>query len=243
MSKKKITKKNDTTFYPIFQECSEFTLDSFWKDIFIKCSKNKFPSNMTFDAKNSLVLVKKDKKIMHYPLAGLKSTDIFVKMLSIFKELGIHSTKEIQNYIDSVKDKNINSTTTEWKKIRPKRAREILLLEFIKRVSKERKLTQRKTRELTSVIFVSSQLGEITSSDIVLRKGEIKNIRNLKISSNNIKIEKKKTNTKQKKSEDTLTLLCDDVVDKTLSDSEDLSASSSFYSYYDKFLKTTFKET
>lgn len=215
MSKKRVVKR-ETIFFPIFEECSKFTFDTYWKSIFINCSKNKFPLNITYDASRNALFIKKDRVILQYPLTGLSSTEIFTKMISIFKTMGNHSTKEIQSYISVLKRKNTNCTT-EWKKIRPKRVRENLLFNFIKRESKKHKLTQRETRRLTSVVFVGYQLGEIIHSDIVLKNGEIEKIKCLVIDKERIKIKKKAKTTKRYESVQ--------------------SNYGNFFSYYDKFLK------
>lgn len=229
-SKRKNTKKYETTFFPLFEECSKYTLDTHWKKIFIDCSQNKFPTNITYDSVNNSLFVRDNQKnsSIQYPLNGLTETEVFSKMLEIFKSLGMYSTREIRNYL--IQSKKKEEIPTEWKKVRPKKAREILLVNFIKNKSEQFELSPRETKKLTSVIFVGLQLGEIKHTDIILKNGVIKRIVSLVIEEtpddeHTIYIEIPKSDKKEK------------------TQTQKISNTSKFYTHYEKFLKDSFSNT
>lgn len=177
MSRKKNIDCN-TIFFPLFEKCTKFTLDTYWQKVFLDCSKNRFPVNMSYDSSNNDLFVRENGKTIRHPLSGLTETDVFLKMMEVFRTMGIHSTREIKNYIDSLEKEE--EAPNSWTKVKPKKAREGLLLNFIKRKSLELKLSKQETKKLTSVIMVGLQLGEIKCSNIHI-DGEIKDIDCVKI--------------------------------------------------------------
>ena len=182
MSRKKTTDCN-TVFFPLFEQCNKYTLDTYWKKVFSDCSRNRFPVGMSYDSSNNDLFVRDNGKTIRHPLSGLGETDIFRQMMAIFKGMGIHSTREIKNYIDDLeKEEDIPDS---WAKVKPKKAREGLLLNFIRRKSTELGLSKQETRRLTSVILVGLQLGEIKGSNIHIN-GDIEDIDCVKIEKGDI---------------------------------------------------------
>ena len=56
---------SQTIIYPLFAECQSYTLDNFWKDVFLGCACNKFPRGMRYDSQTDTATVKTHATINH----------------------------------------------------------------------------------------------------------------------------------------------------------------------------------
>lgn len=157
--------------YPYFEECSKYTLDEFWKNIFILCAQNKFPrgakydnTTMTISAKNAGTLTLTENPRDNYNAI----VEYFRNILNLF------SPKDIQIKKSEVQTK-IN-LDCEWKQLKPRSIRDTLLIKY---VCDQTNLDIKEKRQLHRTIKLGFQFKELSSDDVDYENGTIRNIRNL----------------------------------------------------------------
>lgn len=167
-----------TTIFPIFEKCKNYTLDLFWKEMFIECSKNKFPKGMTYDSEKNVVILENEE----FELPD-DSKELFSLMMRLFKkELKIISSRDIKINkveLDEIKRLRQAQLNVEWKKIKPKAYRDQLIIEFVVRRMRELSLSAKEARELFSKIQTGISFKQIIPEDILYSEGEIKDISSL----------------------------------------------------------------
>lgn len=166
---------SQSIIYPIFRECSQYTLDSYWKDIFEGCAVNKFPKGMRYNSEKGEVFVKTDAKkpweIISLPIKNSTTLDIYHAMMTIFKDnLQLRSTREIsfdEDTLEEIKKKWKTKMDGGWKD-RPKQSRDDEKLRYVSHLREKYTLTPKETRQLTATINVGIQFKQILSTDIVI---------------------------------------------------------------------------
>lgn len=179
-----------TVIHHIFEECKNYTLDSYWKSIFSDCARNKFPDGIArYDASKNVLYLKKAgagrKKI--YEVVSIPkgdSVDIFKAMMKIFREmLGMMSAKDSQ-----VSNVEMDSTgkkhgkvmiDCEWKKIRPRYLKDQLLLRYASELQVKHGLSAAEVKNLNSVISIGFKFKQFSSDDVEYADGKIYDIRGL----------------------------------------------------------------
>ena len=154
--------------FPIFLECKEWTLDPYWQEVFINCSMGKFPKGLRMSKDGSLILFNgKTREIIS--LDG-EPLDVFKTMIKIFKEkMGLISDRDIvkqKKEISILKEKLKEGYEGTWKQIKPKKTRNILLLNFVIDCKKEYNLTQKEAEKLMSLIRLGFIFKTISSDSI-----------------------------------------------------------------------------
>ena len=129
---------SDSVIYPVFLECTTYTLDEYWKRIFTDCSRNKFPSGLMFDGK--VLYISSSCEKVDLPSIP---RNIYVLLMKIFRsDLGLVSTRDI----NVVAPKTIvDISDVEWKKL-PKNVKASLKNKYIKRLEKKYSLNQKEVK-------------------------------------------------------------------------------------------------
>lgn len=169
--------------YPIFAQCAKYTLDPFWKEIFMNYSMGKFPKNVKYDG---------DKHSLHIKLQKNTNWEIFVlpkdeialyKFLKLHmqKNLNIYSTRDIQARTNAPNVSNPQEKVECWKQIRSKNQKDILIINYVIAMRKLYKLSQSEYKQLFSLINLGIQIKSISSDDIKYNPSEkkIENIENI----------------------------------------------------------------
>jgi hypothetical protein len=106
----------------LFIECSTYTLDIFWIDIFINCSKESFPKGIKYNKNDNSISITKTKEIIK--INNISSNELFSKLMYIFINILLINSPNV----DMNKQKEYNKMCkitkkddeTLWKKIKPK---------------------------------------------------------------------------------------------------------------------------
>ena len=146
--------------HPCFQECQYFTLDQFWKDIFILCSCNKFPRGIRYDPSLKTLFVRTPgvggKTRLEVISLPDEPEEIYKVLMKIFKEkLGIFSSLDLK--IKREELKNIQSQKKidldcEWKKIKPRAIKDQLIINYVSELKNEHNLTIKESKLLLAKI-------------------------------------------------------------------------------------------
>lgn len=155
-------------FYPIFDRCSRYTFDGFWKDIFTGMANGKFPDGIKYDFDtNSLIF---NDEVFVLPKT---ESDTFVEVKNILQtKLHVYSTRDIFNLDDNSESDEENS----WKKIRSKSEKDAILLNFVIETFGE--INNSDIRKILSKLCLAIQFKDISSDDIFIEDNKIKEIKN-----------------------------------------------------------------
>lgn len=170
--------------FRIFADCSLYTLDPYWKDIFLDCSRNKFPKGILYNPKKHELYVRTSATTKaKVVVLSQDSKDTFKIMMDVFKRiLGMHSTRDLQFQHDEIenaaKSKAIN-LNCEWKDIKKKYIRKQLIINYVIKLRDTYKLSQADVKILMSCINLGFQFHDLSPKDVVYRQGEIKKINKL----------------------------------------------------------------
>jgi hypothetical protein len=153
-----------------FIECGMYTLDPFWKEKFSDLANDKFPKGLEYDAENRrfIVALSKKKEIIKLPDGIPESFQTIVEILKtkFGFEAGI--------------DKVAPAKQVEFKNVRPKQAKDMLIINYTLQLKDRYKLTIPEFADLISTIQLGFQFKSVTSKDVVCKAGKIVNIKGLK---------------------------------------------------------------
>jgi hypothetical protein len=163
--------------YPVFLECCEFTIDSFWDNIFEDLSYGKTPYG-TYINKNFLCCSYKNKEFS-YKIERKESKILYDDIYNLLtKKLGILSHKEkIKKRVDFHNtESRIKEFRQEWGNIRKKNIKDLLVERYVIDMKNKHSLSIKQSKYLLSVIFIAIVFKVITSKDIEYSNGKIQNI-------------------------------------------------------------------
>jgi hypothetical protein len=170
--------------HPLFAECSQYTLDPFWKEKFENFSFNKFPNGVRYDAQHQNLILKlpgKKTEVVALPYEDIPRT--FQIIMGVLKEkLGLMSNRDIKINKEALKEDKQNNTTDldcEWKKIKPRGLKDQLMSDYILYLRSKYSLTSAETRQLTSVIQLGFQFKAFSQDDVIFKRGKVKGIQGL----------------------------------------------------------------
>lgn len=178
--KKKYEKK---ILYPYFIECSNYTLDDYWKQIFVDLAKCKNPKHVYYNDKNKLVIIKivNDVKIQ-YELKGNPNED-FIELKKHFQSyLHLRSStdkQDIRSKMKDIRDKIDDSYDVEWKGIRKKNVKEAILRSYLLQLKEKHKLSNIELKQLIKTINIGFCFSWINDNTIVYIDKQIEDITNL----------------------------------------------------------------
>ena len=170
----------NTIVYPIFSECTRYTSDDFWKNVFEnlsmgKCPKSIYISNNTIYSSNkrkgfSFLIPNDNSKTPKEVFNELR--DLLIENTSICSVTDVSMKRE---EIRKKQDDEITDKTT-WSDIKRKNTREIFLVKFVVRMKKKYKLDWYATRHLYSMIQVAFICKTQTSKDVNFKNKRIESI-------------------------------------------------------------------
>jgi len=163
----------------LFDECSLYTYDEYWQEIFSSCGRNKFPKGLSYNKVNRVIYIRQGKLRETIPLP-LVPAEIFTTMMILFRKLGLKSpTDKFQTKLTiTAAQPSINILDREWKNI-PRHLKEILFSKFVKKMSTFHNLSLKEKQLLFSFIELHINLKNIVPSDIKYNNKEILSINEL----------------------------------------------------------------
>lgn len=163
----------------LFDECSLYTYDEYWQEIFSSCGRNKFPKGLSYNKVNRVIYIRQGKLRETIPLP-LIPAEIFTTMMILFRKLGLKSpTDKFQTKLDIITAQpSINILDREWKNI-PRHLKEILFSKFIKKMSTLHNLSLKEKQLMFSFIELHINLKNIVPSDIKYTNNEILSINDI----------------------------------------------------------------
>jgi len=163
----------------LFDECSLYTYDEYWQEIFSSCGRNKFPKGLSYNKVKRVIYIRQGKLRETIPLP-LVPVEIFTTMMDLFWKLGLKSpTDKFQTKLDIVTSQpTANILDREWKNI-PRHLKEILFNKFIQKLSTLHNLSLKEKQLLFSFIELHINLKNIVPSDIKYNNKEILSINEL----------------------------------------------------------------
>lgn len=163
----------------LFDECSLYTYDEYWQEIFSSCGRNKFPKGLSYNKVKRVIYIRQGKLRETIPLP-LVPAEIFTTMMSLFRKLGLKSpTDKYQTKLDIITAQpSTNILDREWKNI-PRSLKEILFSRFVQKLSTLHTLSMKERQLLFSFIELNINLKNIVPGDIKYINNEILSIKNL----------------------------------------------------------------
>ncbi len=163
----------------LFDECSLYTYDEYWQEIFSSCGRNKFPKGLSYNKVNRVIYIRQGKLRETIPLP-LVPAEIFTTMMILFRKLGLKSpTDKFQTKLDIITAQpSINILDREWKNI-PRHLKEILFSKFIKNLATLHNLSLKEKQLMFSFIELHINLKNIVPSDIKYTNNEILSINDI----------------------------------------------------------------
>ena len=155
--------------YPIFLECSQYTLDEYWIDIFKNCSLGKFPKGMIVYANTIRVTVAKKK----YEMIDMHDDplEMFKLCMDVFKnKLKMTSSRDhrVKNEeFEKIKKKrDVTLSTLEIVK-KHKVEKDRCINDFILRMQSKHSLTIDEARRLSKIVKSGLLFKTIHSQNII----------------------------------------------------------------------------
>lgn len=182
------------TKYPIFEQCSGYTLDEFWIDILHSCSVGKFPDRMRMDGPTTIVV--DDYRFELDPDNPIQS---FKQCMDVFK-----NTLNIQSAREGASQPRSTESTLDWKSLKTKSVRDFYITEYVLELQQRYGLTRADTRHLGRIIRSAILLKTIKPENIIFEHNRISDITNLRYEAKSFHVEgaidvKLKTLTKKQK--------------------------------------------
>ena len=159
-----------------FEECSLYTYDEYWQEIFSNCRRNKFPKGLSYNKVKRVVYIRQGKLRETVPLPSVP-VEVFTTMMSLFRKLGLKSpTDKFQTKLDIVTSQpSLNIMDREWKNI-PRHIKEILFAKFVKKMAIIHNLNLKEKQLMYSFIELHINLKNIVPCDIKYTNNEISSI-------------------------------------------------------------------
>lgn len=169
---------NNELKYPIFQECSGYTLDEYWKNIFCNCAQGKFPRGFYVITSTSSGgggggnnHIKVGKEIFEFKDDPKEMTKV---CMNIFKtNLKLKSEKdkeELNTEFKQVQENLVHQHNTfifgGWKEVKPKTLKEMLINDYIIKLQKKYKFTDEEVVYLQKLIHVGFILKILQNDDV-----------------------------------------------------------------------------
>lgn len=182
--------KKNVIIYPIFIECSEYSDDIFWKNIFNDLAYGKCPYG-TYFSKDYLCCSYK-KKEFSYKIEGNDAKCMYDDIYKLLNgKLNICSPNELiykQQIFEDVED-NIKDKRSKWSSIKKKAIKDLIIEMYVKNMKKNNNLTYKQVEYLLSIIRTGFIFKIITADDIIYKNGNIISINGISFKNNKIVID------------------------------------------------------
>lgn len=177
--------------YPFLVECSKFTDDSFWKNIFEELAFGTTPYG-TYLVKDHLTCGYKDKEFT-YKIEKKSPEILYKEITTLLKDkLGLLSREEIvRRKTESKKyEENNDKLKNDWLSIKRKNIKDLLIEQYVIKMMKKHSLSTSQAKYLLSIIFIAFVFKTITHADIDYKNGEILNIEGIEFETGKINLKR-----------------------------------------------------
>lgn len=177
--------------YPFFMECTQYTTDFFWENIFEDLAYGKAPHG-TYLSKDYLCCSYKNKEF-NYKIDRKDPKVLYEEIYVLLtQKVGIFSNKEKTQRKKDFDDieKTLKHSNNEWGSIRKKNIKDIMYEKYVIDMKKKHKLSLQKTKYLLSLIFVGIMFKSISSKDINYQDNRIVSIDGIDFSEGNFTFRK-----------------------------------------------------
>lgn len=163
--------------HPLFEECARMCIDTFWRDLLLDCSYNKFPSGFMY--KEGYLTYRRGKKISKLYLPT-EAKEALTQIIPFFKEKDhIYSDKDREDkeaeekFIPLVEINNWNSLKKKKKLL------EIVINEYIREIIEVYHLGVEEKKQLTTIINIAMIQGYFNNDTIEVKHNRILAIKDL----------------------------------------------------------------
>ena len=176
--------KEQHVIFPIFEECKNFTLDSFWRDEFSKLACNKFPPGMRYDSLHHNIILKTEgKKTEVLALPENNPSEAFQVVMKILKgRYDMRSSRDLKVQKKAIEDamkKRDIDLNCEFKNIKPRHLKDHLIMEYLLKLKQTYLLTNTEFKHLVSVVQLGFQFKSLTPGDVNYADGVVSGIEGL----------------------------------------------------------------
>lgn len=173
--------------YPIFLQCTAYTLDEYWIDILRECSLGKFPKGLTILHNNTMRVTVGKKKYEMIPMHD-DPLEMFKLCMEVFKsKLGMTSSRDHKaknKHFEHVKSQNAPHLHTTWDEVKKHKVeKDSCLNDYVLRLQRRHDLTTDETIHVARLIRCGLLFKSIDSKSIEFDDGRIVTISNLKYNS------------------------------------------------------------
>ena len=167
--------------YPLIKECEKYVTDPFWKQLFNDMSRGKCPKGIIIF--NNTVSSTYKRNGFSYCFTDKEPSVIADELFNILKTTGcIYSEKDLKDEkIDSI----ITASYKNWKSIKCKKTKNMLIYDWVTRMTKKYALSISESNKLYKLINMSlNEIKTHKSDDIILDdNGKISEIVDIEYSS------------------------------------------------------------
>lgn len=172
--------------YSVFLQCSQFTEDPFWQQQFNECAHGKFPRGVKFkynpETSSGILSIRRQTgQATTYTINEQDEPEkVYNLIQNIFKTIGIFSATD-----DELKKAEIEEiragtiSEQEWKKIRRKKDRQRMIMDYAIEMKNKYSLTRKQTSQLYHTIQKGIASHAIESRDVVVKKNNITQIKTI----------------------------------------------------------------
>lgn len=174
--------------HPIFLECTELTLDPYWKQIFEDCARGKFPTGSSIDnAGTTLYFKTKNSKpnarnYITYKLGDNPET-VYMDMKQIFQEQLLHKSNQdrlkTREEIQDICDELEKTYKGDWNDIRKKKIKDPIIRRYILSIRDKYELDNNETEDLTNILKLGFLFNWIPNEAVIYNNQEINDITSL----------------------------------------------------------------
>ena len=173
-------------YYPIFEECLQFTIDPYWRCVFADFIKGKFPRGMGVG--KDIIYLKRGTKTARVVLTQ--------QPMQLFQNIvfELQNVLELKSHFDRCRNqKDLEAARKEidmilqlpWTKIRKKKFKEDIILSFVEEIKLRYRLRFSEMQQLLRTINSSMTFHVLESKDVQYQQGKIVSIDGLYWDSNN----------------------------------------------------------
>ena len=165
--------------YQLFFECSQYTLDPYWQQVFEECSRGKFPKGSGINVDRTIIRFNRDNNYFTYKLK--KSPEqVFQDLKKLFQEqLNLKSNQDRQEIRDELDDicRNLQETFTgSWQKIKRKKIKDPIIRRYILDLKEKYDLNDKETAEVSQIIKLGFLFNWIANDKVKYKNQLILNI-------------------------------------------------------------------
>jgi len=173
--------------HPIFSKCREYTFDPYWKDIFARCSYNRFPRGIRYDGRKNTLYVRLPGGIggkREFFSLPKEAVDVFTTMMSVFREMGLCSQMDLEvkrDEMEKIREQRRVNLDCRWKDLKPRYLKDRMIVRYVLHLKETYDLTQKETKKLLNTIQLGFQLKQLSSDHVKYQNGMILDINGLEV--------------------------------------------------------------